>query len=404
MNPTSVGGNEANEHPTSAKPKKPNARRASLSPGSLRDATGEASPFGSPLSELSSLSDPPSPSLNKGKQTSRQTSTAAAVVLFEPEPRIRVVLDTDHYSSSDSTERSDPNDSTYEEPRQRLTGAAGPGPSPKHRSITKSSVGSTVKKLVKAADPHSGICLLTNAPKPTQARQFCHALARRTKADVLTALEWWWQLDYWTLYIDTRYNIFALMANWHLTMDGSDWTLVPHHKLVTSILNWTNTVVAHDHTGYNKNARTPISQAYQDQEQSEFTYYILPLRSEELEEVAIHRYAKDQKAKTVTAHYHPYSTIGPLTSHVHPHFIIFSAGEKLAKMTFGLSEDAIANVIDTLANKASFGHEEDVHTANTNSLVKIMQIYWRWSSTEHVPQPEAGHEWRYHPEEPKSEP
>ncbi|KAJ6528037.1 hypothetical protein B0H19DRAFT_1083562 [Mycena capillaripes] len=422
MNAASVDGSTgANEPPTFARAK-PNSRSASVSPGSHRAVTEAADAMDNPLfegplsSEESSLSQPPSPSPNKGKQSAQhggptieppksslkrrrsgppiaKTSLSArslSSVQFEvpdsDEPQTRVV-EVDDVSSTDSSGyQSDPNDLIYGEPRQRLqkkTGAADPGPSPKHRSITKSSVGSVVKRLVKAADPHDAICLLTNAPKPTKACQYCQVVARRTKAEILTMLEWWWQMKYWTLYVDTRYiyNIFVLMANWHLAMDGNDWALVPHHKLITSVLEWT-------------------TKSYGDQ--TEFVYYVLAL-SEEMEEVAIHRYKEDFSPQTVIAHIHPFSTMGALTSHVHPHFVIFSAGQKLVKMTSGLSDEAADIFLDKLADAASFGHKADVKTANRNSLGEIIQTYGIWSSTNHVPQPGAGHEWRYHVLELKSQ-
>ncbi|KAJ7730380.1 hypothetical protein DFH07DRAFT_848899 [Mycena maculata] len=161
------------------------------------------------------------------------------------------------------------------------------------------------------------------------SRQFCHIVARRTSVEVLTMLEWWWQLAYWTLYIDTRYNILILMANWHLAMDGNEWTFVPHHELITGVYAWARAVVEKDPTGYNKNARIPISESYGTK--TEFDYYVLPL-NKDMEEVAIHRYPApvdgvpfDRTA--ITPHFHPFVTVGPLTSHVHPHFHLFGGTE-----------------------------------------------------------------------------
>jgi hypothetical protein len=221
MNPASGDGSTGVERPTFAR-SKPNSRSASVSPGSHRAATEASDVMDNPLfegslsSEESSLSQPPSPSPNKGKQSSHHGGTtieppksslkrprsgapgtslsarSLSSVQFEvpdseEEPQTRVV-EVDASSTGSSGYQSDPNDLTYGEPRQRLqkkTGAVDPGPSPKHRSITKSSVGSVVKKLVKAADPHDAICLLTNAPKPTKACQYCHVVARRTKAEIV---------------------------------------------------------------------------------------------------------------------------------------------------------------------------------------------------------------------------
>ncbi|KAJ6530313.1 hypothetical protein B0H19DRAFT_482522 [Mycena capillaripes] len=281
MNPvSSVGGSpQANE------PATPTSKRAaSVSPGEMRATETDDSP----LSDLgSSPFSPPSPSpfrpsthgsgsttrlrpssIKHRKTGSEGTQLSSRSVQFSlDEPQTRVVEWDDDEGSDVSSSEGEESGSDYEQslrlaskPKCRV--ATGPKPSPKHRSVTKSSVGRGVKKLVLAADPkHLGyaICLLTNTPKPKKSCQFCHVLARRTRAEILAMLEWWWQLPYWTLYVDTRYNIFVLMANWHLAMDGNDWTLVPHHTLITDLSNWTNEMLARDPTGYNKDERSPIS-------------------------------------------------------------------------------------------------------------------------------------------------
>ncbi|KAJ7031727.1 hypothetical protein C8F04DRAFT_677256 [Mycena alexandri] len=280
------------------------------------------------------------------------------------------------------------------------------GQTPRKRRKTTSSINTGVKLRVVALDPYGGICLLTGALKPRKSRQFCHIVARRTSAEVLTMLEWWWQLAYWTLYIDTRYNILILMANWHLAMDGHEWTFVPHHQLITNVLVWARAVIEQDPTGYNKDARTPISESYGHQ--TNFLYYMLPL-DEDMEEVVIHRYPAPVEGAAfdptaIIPHLHPFTTIGPLTSHMHPHFVIFSAGQKLTDLRANVPLHERAKFMEGLAAIASFGHTGDaaeIKLHNLDTLTALLDIYALWSSTEHVPQAKSGHQWRKHPKAPE---
>ncbi|KAJ7102778.1 hypothetical protein C8R44DRAFT_945538 [Mycena epipterygia] len=272
--------------------------------------------------------------------------------------------------------------------------------SPKKRRPSKSSVSSRTKELAKARDPNGGICLLTNARKPVVSRQFCHLLARRTTHETLTNLEWKLQMPYWTLNIDTSFNVFALVANWHLAMDDDHWTLMPHHKIISRILEWANNTIKDDPTGYNKDNRTPISESKLYKGKTKFTYYFLAL-SDDMKDVAITRYNKDFDPKAVENHLHPFSTIGALISHVHPHFVIYSAGDKLAKIEATKRVDEGA-WLETLAETASFGHKGDsIAKENLRSLQEIMDIHKLWSSDEDVPQKtdDPRHEWMRHPKE-----
>ncbi|KAJ7209381.1 hypothetical protein B0H12DRAFT_1278947 [Mycena haematopus] len=256
-------------------------------------------------------------------------------------------------------------------------------------------------------DVKDAICILTNAPGPTAARQFCHAMARSTSHATLTMLEWWWQMDYLTVYIDTRYNIFALMADWHFAMDARDWVLILKHDLITQVLRWTEDVVGSDPNDLTK--RQPISQMYG--KQTEFEYYILPL-STEMKHVHIHRLepsanldptAVVPRAVSVS-HRHPFSTIGPITSHVHPHFVIHSAGQKLANLTKNRNPAEYEALYSDLAAAASFGHKADearsVMVKNRDSIDTLISLYRTWSQSQGVPERGTGHPWRQHLEAP----
>ncbi|KAJ7450037.1 hypothetical protein B0H11DRAFT_324935 [Mycena galericulata] len=414
--------------PSAGPPARPKAKRlarsASESPGTLRETSNAPhpaihgsltpltpTPSGSSYLPVFGQSSPPSPTpREKGKAAATAGATRPASIKRHksessrsqvswaeddslasviPEPKRRLLdeeLDEGENDDSSDLSQDNPDDRDYPEPRTRRkrTVVSQGNPSPKERKSTKSSIAPTAKRLATAADPNGGICLLTNAPHPDCSRQFCHVIARRTINRILTILEWWWQMAYWTLYIDTRFNIVPLRADWHLPMDADEWTLVPHHTLISSLVAWNQAVYERDSTGYNKNNRTPISESYT---QTEFTYYFLGL-SENMKKVALHRYPKDFDPTAVACHLHPFSTLGPLTSHIHPHFVVYSAGKKLSDLSLQKSGAEFTTVLENLADTASFGHQgspAEVKIANLESLEDIMEIYQVWSNSRNVP-------------------
>ncbi|KAJ7491035.1 hypothetical protein FB451DRAFT_629993 [Mycena latifolia] len=399
-------------------PSKRLASQSPLTPLTPQEKDGEMPTF-------RSESPTPLPKRRSKKAKSEGSSVAFREkpdVIPEPERRLTASEAEEHGSSGPSEIDDVEKDSDYDdEPKARVKvhnrtkRIHGKGKSPrKRKDAATSKVGSNVRKYAEAADPNHGRCLLTNAPEPTAGRQWAHAIARRTKSPILTSLEWWWQMPFWTLYIDTRWNLIALMATLHLAMDADDFTLVPHHKDIEAMTAWVANVQKDDKTGYNgKNHRVPISESYKDKTTkepiTEFQYYVLPLTSG-MKQVIISRYPSDIESdtdldpSTVEHHYHPFTSLGALTSHVLPHFIIYSAGEKLKKKSETLNRADLAKWMNNLSEIASFGHEgtpDQVKNANRASIRQIISIHDTWSNQVPVPKLGEKHEWRYNPLAPE---
>ncbi|KAJ7144980.1 hypothetical protein C8R43DRAFT_953760 [Mycena crocata] len=263
------------------------------------------------------------------------------------------------------------------------------GATPKKRiDAKKSSVATNTRKRVLIVDPNGGRCLLTFTSVPAEMIQYAHVIARRTESEQLTILEFEWGMEYWTLYIDTYRNMVPLKADFHLSMDAHHWMLVPHHTAITLIQEWIN---AQRRTG---GERAPITNLYTTGKR--FQYYVCPL-TPDIEQVAIQRHKEGQEPNATFGpnalenHFHPFSTLDALTSHINPHFVIYSAGQKLETQQRNLGRAKFAVWLNRLAQITSFGHignAADVGAANLGSLELLLRIYIRWSSPARLPKKE----------------
>ncbi|KAJ7042007.1 hypothetical protein C8F04DRAFT_114080 [Mycena alexandri] len=281
-----------------------------------------------------------------------------------------------------------------------------PEKSPKKRVPHSASIIPQAKRLATALDPHHGTCVLTGMEEPMVSRQWAHVSARSTKAYILTALEWHWGMIFWSLYIDTKFNLFPLMVHWHIPLDAGWWALVPHYKTITKVYTWVQkryrqkTKGPKDHISALWEVRkktvdqTPQIRVYQ--------YFLLPL-NDGLRKVPLYRLNEGQEfdpaVQNETRHVFPFKTVGALRSHVQPHFAIFAAGAKLAK-TRRQKEQAGEDMTEwqeLLASNAFFGSEpgddeETVKEITEKALREIELIYGFWTDHEFVP--EEGHKWR----------
>ncbi|KAI9573777.1 hypothetical protein HD554DRAFT_2310386 [Boletus coccyginus] len=180
---------------------------------------------------------------------------------------------------------------------------------PKIRKKTR-TVTSSQKDLARSADPNDGRCLITNRPEPVQS---CHLVAQATDHETLTKLEYAWGLKYRYFNVDTRYNMMHLRNDWHFLFDQPKWILVPEIEVLQKL----SKIYVED-----KYATSDITKIFAE---PTYRYYVLPALT--LRE-PICRYPDVNKPGH--EYFPPYSNLGPLTSHIHPHFVIFNAGKKLA--------------------------------------------------------------------------
>lgn len=111
-----------------------------------------------------------------------------------------------------------------------------------------------------------------------------------------------------------------------------------------------------------------------------------------MKKVPLYRLKNEFNPTTAERHLHPFSDIGPLRSHIHPHFVMYSTGQKLADIASQKTRAEFNTFLANLAETASLGHEgspDEVKAANLVSLLNITAIYDEWSSDADVPDEES---------------
>ncbi|KAF8324314.1 uncharacterized protein EI90DRAFT_3130013 [Cantharellus anzutake] len=188
------------------------------------------------------------------------------------------------------------------------------------------------KKRVQAADPNDGRCLIENR-HPDHAIQYAHCLPRALSNhhNFMTSLEWHWNLQYHTLNLNTRYNIFRLGATLHALFDNHFWILVPEERVVdmyhSTLTNITVSPTAHRNNFPLFNGNEP------------FKYKLFPIPGK-MDSMAVcvqHVVRSPPQVEDFTIHLHPFQNIPFLLSHIRPHFVIARAGRTLRKVDTRLS-------------------------------------------------------------------
>ncbi|KAJ7778774.1 hypothetical protein DFH07DRAFT_539783 [Mycena maculata] len=323
----------------------------------------------------------------------------------EPEHRLEI---------EEEIEEDDPLDPTFLDPNRpvpRYRRVPKPGASPAKRVPVGASIQSGAKKLVKDSDPNLGHCLLTGTVEPEISNQMAHVVPRATKSLQLTMLEYYWRILYWSLYIDSRFNIFPLKVDWHKSMDAGLWALVPHHLDIAKVRTWVEERALMerkrgDSDRISKLWEVKTSQNDKDESKQpkikKHKYFMLPL-SDTLRTVPLYRLQGEfDPAVAEARHVFPYKTLGPLFSHIQPHFVIYAVGMKLAELEKA-KLDGDAAWLEMIADNASFGHpakKRSLAAANLESLRNIQYIYEQWTHADGLPDP--GNTW--YATKPKEEP
>ncbi|KAH9058353.1 hypothetical protein EDB87DRAFT_1626195 [Lactarius vividus] len=196
--------------------------------------------------------------------------------------------------------------------------------------IIKTSMKKPAKKRVDKVTPKR--CLITNGSKHLD---YAHCLPRSTKGRLLDRLEFAWNMERFTLNVDTRYNILRLSATFHRAFDANDWLLLPETRIIDAYYNARNT------------RKLPNIDA------EVYRYTLVP--HEDMWEIPIHRQKspppdlpmRPPPTDFFNYYLYPYHDFPTIESHVHPRFVICNSGSKLGAATgvYETTKDGLAKVL-----------------------------------------------------------
>ncbi|KAG6372243.1 hypothetical protein JVT61DRAFT_8044 [Boletus reticuloceps] len=254
-----------------------------------------------------------------------------------------ITMDTDHSNSDRSS--SDGQGSEFHPNSEIRTGAS----TTLSRRLYDGSVSNEAKKRVLAVDPHKGRCLIQNC-NPARAVEFAHCYPRRLTKDSarMASLEYWWDMKYHTLNLDTRYNIFPVNASLHHMFDKPNtfpsWTLLPTDEVIMKF--WNTLERGEDgrlHASRGKSnilcERCPLhllmySMIVKDKN---FRYRLITLPESMLKGCVITRqHAVTGDDTPSLDHFrlyaYPFHDYPIVESHLRPHFVILEAGRKVKQL------------------------------------------------------------------------
>lgn len=241
-----------------------------------------------------------------------------------------------------------------------------------------SSVPIEMRDAARNVDPNLGRCLLT-LQTTNPIIHTCHLVPRSLSLKLVSHfylslvsdcptfvfmpliqhefLEWWWGLPWRTLNVDVPGNLIFLRSDLHGLFDSNYWMLLPELTIVDQICN--------TYENLRENAPQSIYQTYTPGVQK-FTYHLVPIKPMDVLIGRLNNTSAD--TNTYSIHVYPFTTIGPLESHAHPHFVLFNAGEKIDP-----SNDHKLNLLKDSMHLHSF--EEAKHYAE-----RIRCLYELWIS------------------------
>ncbi|KAF8547432.1 hypothetical protein OG21DRAFT_917467 [Imleria badia] len=227
-------------------------------------------------------------------------------------------------------------------------------PKVKHSSF---STASSQRDLVPAAVPDENRCFLTDRPV---ALQPCHLVAQETDDETLTKLEYVWEVGYQLLDVETKCNVMQLRIDWLIQFDRSKWMLVPEAK------------VLHELSKIYLEDRQPTSNLAKRFAKQTFRYYALPAPTLQ-EPICRYHDLEDLKRHDHDDHFPPFARLGPLTSHIHPHLVVFNSGQKLLHF----QDTDVTQMTHFLSQTPSFSADDAAL-----AIRSIQRLYRTWTEVQ----------------------
>ncbi|KIM37114.1 hypothetical protein M413DRAFT_77420 [Hebeloma cylindrosporum] len=223
------------------------------------------------------------------------------------------------------------------------------GKTPKRRK-TESSLPSYVKlnvvleaaKGLGPSDPPAR-CSVSGASKQMAVIEFAHVMSGSTPSNHLDRFEWSWEKPYFSLNVNTRWNIHPLSIDLHRLFDATKdnqptgWFWVPTVDVLSLLAHMHTIYVGNDHyetpTGDFSNAQLNPYSLYGDT--TKFSYRFIPLPDME-KSWSVRRYTGNLHEPLVPDRIqqsvYPFDDLPAFKLHVPYHFVIVNTGKKLFQL------------------------------------------------------------------------
>ncbi|KAJ6613795.1 hypothetical protein B0H10DRAFT_1951191 [Mycena sp. CBHHK59/15] len=178
-----------------------------------------------------------------------------------------------------------------------------------------SSIGTRAKEKLEKVSPRKRSCIVTNEKFPRAAIEAAHLLPRAADHELLTKLEYAFNLKYEQLHIDTTRNLAYLRADQHRSFDRRGFLLLPTREVLLRV---------HTFTLSAKEAAKTVAVPLQLFEDGNTVFRKLSDVGPQYE--SIFPLPNAEILATLESH----EILPTLKSHVNPFFIIANAGPKLA--------------------------------------------------------------------------
>ncbi|EIW80230.1 hypothetical protein CONPUDRAFT_154277 [Coniophora puteana RWD-64-598 SS2] len=217
-------------------------------------------------------------------------------------------------------------------------------------------------KLQKAKkiDPNRGRCAITRRRTGVET---LHFLPMDTGDKMLTQLEWAWGMGWRRLDVASPHNTFFVSAEWKKRFDDEQWLLLPDYDTIQTLAALAKRRTAAGRVKLNKWLRC----------QNVFNYYFVP-RSSLIHEII----TTESSHGTRTAHTYPFATLGPISSHVRPHFVMYDASHK-AEKTCGWDSIDVKRALDAFYTLYGPPTDRTPFILAIRAVDSLLDTEWRWT-------------------------
>ncbi|KAF9037576.1 hypothetical protein BJ165DRAFT_562520 [Panaeolus papilionaceus] len=130
----------------------------------------------------------------------------------------------------------------------------------------------------------------------------------------MEGLEWGWMIMKGSINLDSRSNVFFLGASMHQLFRDMKWVLLPESDVVVRYYD--------DDFLLDREDLPKI-------EGDVFKYIFVPIR--DMEDIYVTRSSSEEEDGRITVYQYPLDNFPMITSHIHPKYAIFHAGEAISR-------------------------------------------------------------------------